>query len=424
MWVFEGAVLDQPEFGERVRALRVERGLSQATLADGGMSTGYLSRLEAGLRPPTPRVVRHLAERLGVAESTFGRPPPASSLARALAAAASVAPGQELPEDVVFALQTGAGPGELSLRWQALWLLARSCADKGAQREAQLLLAELLAVSVELDDPTLRARTLVQLSRGARLLGEQVEALRHARAAHALAAELTDADRCAVLQVLVPAEAEAGRLREARGHAEELCALPAPTRGTRVAALWTLSTVRIRQGDHSAARQVLEEALDTLPSHDDLVLWMRLRMAAASLYLQSSPPLLDCARRRLDEVEPVVALIGTEAHHQQVLALRAHLAFGDGDHDAARELCEQLDERPSLLSFRDNLRYRALRGRLLVLDGRTGAGVQALRELAQHAQSNLNLELATDIWRTLATTLAEGEPAGEPGEPEEIASAG
>jgi transcriptional regulator with XRE-family HTH domain len=407
-------VLEQPAFGARLKALRGERGLSQAAVAKGGLSTGYLSRLEAGTRPPTPRVVRHLAARLGVPESAFALTAPSDTLARALAAAASVEPGQELPDDLARALATGTESGELSLRWQALWLLARACADRGAQREAKLLLVELLAVSEELDDPVLRARALVQLSRNARLLGDQTEALDHARAAYDLTPSLPAPDRVPVLATLVPAEAEAGRLGDARAHAEELCGLAAPRGGTaRVSALWTLSTVLIRQGDHPAAKRALEEALDTLSSHDDLVLWMRLRMAAASLYLQSDPREPERARQRLDEVDPVVALVGAERHHQQATALRAQLAFSDGDHDTARELCDRIDARPSLLSFRDNLRHQALRGQLLVLDGRTADGVRMLHELAQHAQRNLNLELAAEIWRTLATILARDDRPGE-----------
>ncbi|WP_309051959.1 helix-turn-helix transcriptional regulator, partial [Streptomyces sp.] len=48
-------MLEQPAFGRRLKRLRRERGISQATLAGGGMSTGYLSRLESGARNPTER---------------------------------------------------------------------------------------------------------------------------------------------------------------------------------------------------------------------------------------------------------------------------------------------------------------------------------------------------------------------------------
>jgi transcriptional regulator with XRE-family HTH domain len=59
----------QPEretVGERIRRLRKERGLSQRGLAAPGVSYAYLSRLEAGERIPSEKVLRTLAAKLGV----------------------------------------------------------------------------------------------------------------------------------------------------------------------------------------------------------------------------------------------------------------------------------------------------------------------------------------------------------------------
>lgn len=53
--------------GERLRRLRVERGMSQRQLATPGASYAYISRVEAGTRRPSVRTIRMLARRLGVA---------------------------------------------------------------------------------------------------------------------------------------------------------------------------------------------------------------------------------------------------------------------------------------------------------------------------------------------------------------------
>ena len=53
-------------FGTRLRAVRLQRGLSQKDLACPGVSMSYVSRLESGERVPSPAVVRRLAEVLGV----------------------------------------------------------------------------------------------------------------------------------------------------------------------------------------------------------------------------------------------------------------------------------------------------------------------------------------------------------------------
>ncbi|XIE81676.1 helix-turn-helix domain-containing protein [Streptomyces sp. SBR177] len=91
-----GRMLEQPIFGRRLRELRLERGLSQAALAGHEISTGYLSRLESGARPPTDRVVAYLAERLGVPASTFAEVE-TGSLAHVLARVTSSPTGATRP---------------------------------------------------------------------------------------------------------------------------------------------------------------------------------------------------------------------------------------------------------------------------------------------------------------------------------------
>jgi transcriptional regulator with XRE-family HTH domain len=52
--------------GERLRSRRLELGLSQRGLAEPGVSNAYISRIEAGTRIPSVRVLRQLAPKLGV----------------------------------------------------------------------------------------------------------------------------------------------------------------------------------------------------------------------------------------------------------------------------------------------------------------------------------------------------------------------
>jgi tetratricopeptide (TPR) repeat protein len=52
--------------GQRLRRLRLEKGLSQRELAGPGVSYAYVSRIEAGQRRPSLRAIRVLARRLGV----------------------------------------------------------------------------------------------------------------------------------------------------------------------------------------------------------------------------------------------------------------------------------------------------------------------------------------------------------------------
>jgi transcriptional regulator with XRE-family HTH domain len=397
-------MVDQPRFGQRLKALRVERGLSQAALAGEVISTGYLSRLESGARAPTPRVVTYLAERLGVAESAFNATT-TTSLARVLASVTSADDWTDV-DALVHALRVDDGR-EPELRWQGLWLLARCRADQGAHEEEYRLLVELDALATELGVPELHVRTRTQLSRCARILGDNVKAREYAAEAVERSADLGPADRTAALHALISADAEAGRLVEAREHADQLVKLADTAPGTAsVKALWASATVSIRQGDHRAAQDALERALLGLDSREDLELWIRLRLAAASLYLQSTPAQVEQASTRLEEVSPVVALMGSELHQQEVLSLCAHLAFAQERYADARELVGRLDGRDVRLSFRDRVRLDALGGRLQIIEGDTDGGVERLQQLAKKAHDAHNVELAADIWRGLAETLS------------------
>src|SRR6476660_6864942 len=52
--------------GQRLKRLRLERGLSQRELATPGVSYAYISRVEAGTRQPSVKALRKLARQLDV----------------------------------------------------------------------------------------------------------------------------------------------------------------------------------------------------------------------------------------------------------------------------------------------------------------------------------------------------------------------
>ncbi|MFF0219674.1 helix-turn-helix domain-containing protein [Streptomyces vinaceus] len=215
-------MLEQPAFGRRLRAFRRERGLSQTQLATGGLSTGYLSRLESGTRPvPTRRVVEHLCRRLGVPPSAFDTRP-GQSLAQALALAASSPHRARAAGDLAALIDSGADLLDPALRWQALWLLAGLRHEESRYGDEHELLVELTALSETIGIPELIVRALTRLSRCSRMLGDTTRACAEAAAAHRLAGGLSAADRSAVLHALIRAETDAGRLAEARAHVGEL----------------------------------------------------------------------------------------------------------------------------------------------------------------------------------------------------------
>lgn len=75
----------QRAFGERVRALRHEQGLTQEDLAERcGLFRTYMSRIETGRANPTLTMIQALATSLRVPMATlFEGPPPATPRPRA-----------------------------------------------------------------------------------------------------------------------------------------------------------------------------------------------------------------------------------------------------------------------------------------------------------------------------------------------------
>ncbi|MFD8968204.1 helix-turn-helix domain-containing protein [Streptomyces sp. NPDC059568] len=405
-------MLEQPFFGRRLKELRLERGLSQAALVGEELSTGYLSRLESGARPPTERVVTYLAGKLGVPVCAFDDAP--AGLAHVLAVVTSGDDGDDTAEALSEAI-AAEGQRNPALRWQGLWLLARIKNRLGQYQDELDHMQDLVRLADQLDTPELRTRARAQQARCMRALGDNDQARACAAEAFRIAQEhrLSVRDTAPALLVLVSAEAEAGRLPEARAHADDLCALVERASGSLpVEAMWAAATVRIRQGEPAAAQRLLEDALRKLDSHDDLRLWMRLRLAAASMHLQIVPPQTAEARRHLEEAETALAFVGTRLHQQEFLALQVHLAFREGRVADAMKLCEQLGENDLLLSFRDRARLDAIRSQLLILEGHFEEGIRRLRALAIEADEALNLDLAAEIWRTLAEILTPGGNTG------------
>jgi hypothetical protein len=133
---------------------------------------------------------------------------------------------------------------------------------------------------------------------------------------------------------------------------------------------------------------------------------LRLRLAAASLHLQLSPPWLTECRRRLDEAEPAPGLVGTPVLRQEMLTLRVHLAFAEGRYAEARAAQDELVVDELGLTYRDRIRLDILHNRLLILENQDQLGIRQLRQPGEQVQRTSNIDLAAEIWRVLAETLA------------------
>ncbi|MCX5400283.1 helix-turn-helix domain-containing protein [Streptomyces sp. NBC_00102] len=404
-------------FGRRLRALRIAHGFSQVQLAGTEISPAYLSRLESGARPPTARVVTYLCEKLKVTPASFGTTA-GSSLARALATVMTVG---ELPAMAAVLeealLQEQEEDDDAVLRWQAQWALARCYQTQGKVTEELAVLHEMTALGDRTGLSELRARSRVRLARRLRASGDTAGARAHAEEGLALAEthDLPHSDVVEALLTLISIAAEEGHLAQARADADRVVgtlsddSAELPLR-LQAEALWTASIVCGRQGDHSAAVATMKRALAVLPGSEDPVLWMRMRLAAASMYLRLDPRDTSEARLRLDEAEAVTTLVGMPVHQTELLLLRCQLAFHEGRFDDARVLSDRLDASPEGLGSRDQLRLDVLRNQIEIIRGDHATAVADLERIAKEAQMSVNVELSAEVWRALAEALklAEG----------------
>jgi transcriptional regulator with XRE-family HTH domain len=400
-------MLEQPVFGRRLRQLRTERGLTLAALAGEGMSTGYLSRLESGARQPTERAVAHLATQLGISPAELTQST-ATSLAQSLTLATGLGQdeaGQTLSE----ALKASEGEDPL-LRWQALWQVAEWRRQRQEYPEQRACLDELTELSTQIGLPELRARVLAELSRCMRNTGEIAGAVDAATHAYELAKSeaLPARVQTATLLALVSALTEAGRLPDVARYTDELLTVTDKGSGPQWAqALWTVANIRVRQGDLDAAAELMDQALSGFDGRDDLTMWMRLRISSARLDLMTDPPKTESAQRRVEEVQGAMPFAGTPTVEQQLLAVRARIAVTTGRLDEARAVLDQLVGFDDLLPYQERIRLDVLRNRVLLLEGEQAAALDGLRKLAEQAQQSGNMDLAAEIWRLVAESLAK-----------------
>src|SRR5256885_1631881 len=155
--------------GQRLRRLRLEKGLSQRELAGPGVSYAYVSRIEGGQRRPSLRAIRVLARKLGVTYLDLGRPEQAAELYERCLDELGAREEDDTTARVRFATH-----------------LSYALSNLGRFVEAREILADLTSRASAIVDPYARIRLYWSLARLAAMEGHGRMALRHLRRAIAL----------------------------------------------------------------------------------------------------------------------------------------------------------------------------------------------------------------------------------------------
>lgn len=372
--------------GQRLKRLRLERGLSQRLLAAPGVSYAYISRIEAGTRQPSVKALRKLAAKLGVSadylETGSELDPAAIRELRLTDLELAVRLGEtEGAEDALRELlEEAAAAADAACAFRARVALAAIC----EAREDVAETIELLERALE-DEPFQPAEIVdvyAQLGRAYAAFGRPRQAVElfercydgssenpsaQARYATLLSYALTD------MGDLVRAEEVVRTALEGmRDSADPYM---------RVRLYWSLARLATTEGRASVALTNIRKAIALLETTEDMLNLARAHVLASAILLERDDA--SGASAHLDHAE---RLFGVGIANQDLVELkiqRSRIARLQGDDDAAVALARDalavdskaVDRGQALAALADGL---ALRKEVDAADGAYSEAVELL----------------------------------------------
>jgi len=182
------------DIGQRIRAVRLERGLSLAQLGGDDLSRSFLSLVELGRSRISLRALAIVAQRLDQPISYFldGASDSTEARAELLLDQAEASLREQEPGRAEHLLRDIEVPN--ALRGRALWLKGWACADRGYPSDAVPLLQEALELVEAADDGRQLVQILYTLAMAFYATHLYDEAMRYTRRAYDEAAEHLDDD--------------------------------------------------------------------------------------------------------------------------------------------------------------------------------------------------------------------------------------
>lgn len=372
--------------GQRLKRLRLERGLSQRELAAPGVSYAYISRIEAGTRQPSVKALRKLAAKLEVTadylETGSELDPAAAREYRLsdleLAVRLGDGGGAEQPLRTLLEEATVAADSDTAFRARvALAAIAEERSDLSAAIE---LLES--ALSKETFDPVGRIDVYGQLGRAyaaAGKLGQAIELFERcfSEASDSPAAEA----RYAVL--LSYALTDIGEIARAedvvRSTLERMHDTDDPY--MRVRLYWSMARLAEAEGRSSVALTNVRKAIALLESTEDGLNLSRAHILACRLLLEREDTAK--ASQHLDQAERLLGAAPANLDLIELKIQRSRIARLEGDGDSAVALAREalaLDTQPAdrghaLVALGEGL---ALRGEVDAADTAYGEAVDIL----------------------------------------------
>lgn len=377
--------------GERLRRLRLERGVSQRDLSAPGITYAYISRIEAGARTPSVKALRMLAQKLGVTPEYLET-------------------GSELDASELR---------ELRLAEQELRLRLEGESDVASVRG-------VLADADEHADVAAATRARIVLGLEAASRGDHLATVAHL--SQVVGSELvTPAGRPDVYSTLGRAHAAAGSPREAVALFEsalaELAELEPENLPARVRYSTYLSYALTDLGELQRAKAVVAEVFASAGDVADRYTRVRLYWSLGRLSLEQARPLA-----ALDNFRRAVALL--EATEDTVHLARAHIACADATITAGDDLggaLHHLEEAERLLGARPDNDDLAVVRRMQSMCATAAGDISGAEHLGQQALA-LSADLPNEqghAWWAIAEARGQGaDPSADEAYREAIALLG
>jgi transcriptional regulator with XRE-family HTH domain len=403
-----------PTLGQRLRALRIERGLSQADLAGDLVSPSYISLIESDRRSPERDVLDGLARRLGCSTLFLesGVAPEELNDQRLRLQFAEIARTNgslnEARDQFTDLLQVANG----EIRHAASWGLARIDEALGNFHEAMTHVEALLdaARTGEPGAPGIltlfNARCSIYRKAGdfPRSIEVGEAALRQVRE---LGLEGTE-DEIRLASSLVASYRRRGDLFSAQHLASQVIER-AEKLGSREAqgnAYWNASTVAAARGELNLALELAAKTLGLLsesaPTHN----LAAMRVTYAFLLLHCDPPRLDEAEALLTRAQEVLSALSMNSYLASCETELARCAllrcnYEDAIEIAGRAISRCADGAPELAQA------RMVSGLALTLSGSSQEGIALMTNAADLLAALGSRLEAAQAWRDLAEALIQ-----------------
>lgn len=404
-----------PTLGQRLRTLRVARGLSQADLAGDLVSPSYVSLIESDRRSPERAVLDRLAQRLGCSavylETGVSPDEINHQQLRLRFAEIALANGELDAARSGFAELSEAASGDL--RYAATWGLVRTEESLGSLHEA-LTHADALLEASRAGEPGAPGLLILLLARCRiyRLAGDFARSIEVGEAAlrevRGLGLEGTEQE-ISLASTLVGSYWARGDTFSAEHLAAQVIerADKLGSRKAQGAAYWNACLVATARGQLTLALELADRTLALLAESSPDASLAGMRVTYAWLLLQCDPPRVDEADAMLSRAHDVLAGLSSGPQLASCETEMARSALLRGDCDEAERLAGLAIARCADSGGTEQELALVVRGLALIMNGNAGEGTAVASGAAGRLAAIGSRQQAGQAWCDLAEVLLQ-----------------